>query len=101
MISLEDCIAMCGLDPDEVAAVAEHEHVPEIVATEIAYDLLHKPGGVDAIRRLIVDDFRAALAAGDRLHAASLLLTLRHFLHDHPDARSHPPLADAPAGSGR
>ena len=25
MISLEDCIGMCGLDPDEVAAIGEHE----------------------------------------------------------------------------
>ena len=25
MISLEDCIAFCGLDKDEVAAIGEHE----------------------------------------------------------------------------
>lgn len=87
MIALEDCIALCGLAPDEVAAVAEHEHVPDIVATEIAWDLLHHPGGALSIRQLIVDDFRAALAKGDRHHAAELLLTLRHFLHHHPEAR--------------
>lgn len=88
MISLEDCIAFCGLDPDEVAAVAEHEHVSEIVAAEIAWDLLQHPGGAVAIRQLIVEDFRAALANGDRHHAAELLLTLRHFLHHHPEARA-------------
>ena len=88
MISLEDCIALCGLDPDEVAAVAEHEHVPEILATEIAWDMLHHPGGSKAIRQIIVDDFRGALAAGDRHHAAELLLTLRRFLHEHPEART-------------
>jgi hypothetical protein len=30
MISLEDCIGMCGLDENEVAAISEHEHIPEI-----------------------------------------------------------------------
>ena len=88
MISLEDCIAFCGLAPDEVAAVAEHEHVPDIMATEIAWDLLQRPGGALSIRQLIVDDFRAALANGNRHHAAELLATLRHFLHHHPEARA-------------
>ncbi len=27
MISLEDCIAMCGLDAKEIEAIAEHEHI--------------------------------------------------------------------------
>jgi hypothetical protein len=30
MISLADCLAMCGLSEDEVLAIAEHEHIPEI-----------------------------------------------------------------------
>jgi hypothetical protein len=32
MITLEDCIAFCGLTEEEVLAIAEHEHRPEIVA---------------------------------------------------------------------
>ncbi len=32
MISFEDCIALCGLTEEEVAAVAEHEYLPEIAA---------------------------------------------------------------------
>ena len=35
MISLEDCIALCGLTEQEVMAIAEHEHVPEIAAAAI------------------------------------------------------------------
>jgi hypothetical protein len=42
MISLEDCIAFCGLDEDEVAVISEHEHIPEIAATALA-DYLLKP----------------------------------------------------------
>ena len=26
-MSLEDCIALCGLTEDEVLAIAEHEHI--------------------------------------------------------------------------
>jgi len=35
MISLEDCVALCDLTPDEVAAIGEHEHVPEIIASSL------------------------------------------------------------------
>ena len=30
MISLEDCIALCGRNKYEVAAISEHEHIPDI-----------------------------------------------------------------------
>ena len=29
MITLEDCIAFCGLTEEEVLAIAEHEHLPK------------------------------------------------------------------------
>ncbi len=32
MIALEDCIALCGLTEEEVLAIAEHEHLHEILA---------------------------------------------------------------------
>ena len=40
MLSLEDCIALCGLTEDEVLAIAEHEHIPEIAATELSYNFV-------------------------------------------------------------
>jgi len=36
MIALEDCIGLCGLTEEEVLAIAEHEHLPEIAATALA-----------------------------------------------------------------
>jgi hypothetical protein len=36
LISLADCIGMCGLDENEVAAISEHEHIPEIAAAALA-----------------------------------------------------------------
>jgi hypothetical protein len=86
MISLEDCIAMCGLDEDEVAAIVEHEHVPPVEACAIASDLMHRPDGPAMVRTILVDDMRAAHERGDMHHAATLLATLRRFLHEHPEA---------------
>ncbi|OJU10306.1 MAG: hypothetical protein BGN85_07055 [Alphaproteobacteria bacterium 64-11] len=88
MISLEDCIAMCGLNAAEVAAIAEHEHLPDIVAAELGSYLLHRAHGSEIIRQMLVDDIRASLAAGDNRHAALLVSALRHFLSQHPEASS-------------
>jgi hypothetical protein len=90
MISLEDCIAMCGLDADEVAAIVEHEHVPAIEAAAIASDLMSCPDGACRIRAMLVDDMQAARARGDLEHAGALLVTLRRFLHEHPEGAIGP-----------
>jgi hypothetical protein len=87
MISLEDCVAMCGLDPGEVAAIAEHEHLPEVAASALASYLLHSAGGEEEIRRMIVDDIRVALGEHRTQHATELLMALRHFLDQHPRAQ--------------
>jgi hypothetical protein len=84
---LEDCIAFSGLDEDEVAAIGEHEHIPDIAATALANYLLKQPHGGDVIREMIVDDIHQALDAGHVRHAAELFMALRHFLDQHPEAR--------------
>lgn len=86
MISLEDCIAMCGLTPEQVWAIAEHEHIPEITATALGQYLLNQEHGEEQIRCMIVDDIRAAQARGDRHHVQTLLHVLHHFLREHPQA---------------
>lgn len=106
MISLEDCVAMCGLTEDEVLAIAEHEHVPEIAATNLARYLLHREHGPEHIQGMIVDDIRTALREKDTKHAAELFSTLRHFLSEYPAAgpmwaKQAKPLApDQSSGSG-
>ena len=88
MISLEDCIAFCGLTEDEVAAISEHEHIPEIAATALADYLLKQPHGGEEIRKMIIEDIHRALDAGRVKHAQELFMALRHFLDDHPEART-------------
>ena len=86
MISLEDCIAFCGLDENEVAAISEHEHIPEIAAAALADYLLKQPHGDEVIRTMIIDDVHKALDAGKVKHAQELFMALRHFLNEHPEA---------------
>ena len=86
MISLEDCIAMCGLEPDEVVAICEHEHMGEIPATALASYLLHQADGADRIRTMMIDDIHQCLNRGEVKHAAELVAVLRRFLQLHPEA---------------
>jgi len=88
MITLEDCIAMCDLSEEEVLAIAEHEHIPEIAAAALAQYLLYQDHGAERIRDMLRDDIRAALARHDRGHARELFMALRHFLATHPEATS-------------
>lgn len=84
MISLEDCLGLCDLTPDEVAAIAEHEHVPQISAAALGAYLLHDAKGSKVIKRMIHEDIRAAIAAGNAHHARQLVHTYGMFAHEHP-----------------
>ena len=85
MITLEDCIAMCGLSEQEVQAIAEHEHIPEIAAAAMGRYLLKGPQGPEKVRDMIRNDIRAALRRDDKDHARELFMVLRHFLDAHPE----------------
>ena len=91
MITLEDCVGFCGLSEEEVLAIAEHEHLPEIAATALAQYLLSQEHGSESVRDMIVDDIRAQVAR-DKQKVLMLLHVLHHFLKTHREAipPSHP-----------
>jgi len=84
MISLEDCVALSGLTEEQVLAIAEHEHLPEIAATALAQYLSNQAHGMEKIRDMIVDDIRQAQQRQDKAHILTLLHVLHHFLRAHP-----------------
>jgi len=86
MITLQDCIDLCGLTADEVRAIAEHEHVPEIVAAGMAECLLRQSHGAETVRHMIVDDIKAGKLRGDNRRVYELIVCLKHFLDTHPEA---------------
>jgi hypothetical protein len=87
MITLEDCLAFCGLTEEEVLAIAA-----EIAAAAFAEYLTNQEHGTEKIRDMIVDDIRAAQARNEKEHVLTLLHVLHHFLRTHPEARpeQHP-----------
>lgn len=85
MLTLQDCVALSDLTEDEILAIAEHEHIPEIVAAELGCYLVHSPEGVPLLKRMILDDIEAARKRDDLEHALKLRLVLRHFIQTHPD----------------
>ena len=84
MLSLEDCLALCELSEDEVLAIAQHEHIPEIAAAELGNYLVRTPGGEMTIKSIIRDDIAAARSGGDRPRELALKLMLRNFVLQHP-----------------
>lgn len=86
MISLEDCIGLCDLTEEEILAIAEHEHVPEMAAIAIAQYAMRQDHGAENIFAIIVDDIRAAQARNDPEHVQMLLHVLHHFVRKHPEA---------------
>ena len=84
MLCLEDCLDFCELDADEVAAIAEHEHIPVIVAAELGCELLKSQEGVARLHVMMLDDIQSALNHGRMEHANELADTYRHFRSAHP-----------------
>ncbi|HZP91667.1 MAG TPA: hypothetical protein VFB20_02125 [Burkholderiales bacterium] len=92
MLSLEDCIALSELTEEEIEAIAQHEHIPEMAATEMGNYLIHTATGEIRLRAIIVDDIQTALSRGDLQRALALKLVCKHYLEQHPVAerRTHP-----------
>ena len=91
MLTFDDCVALCELTEEEIAAIAEHEHLPMIVAAELGNYLIQGPDGALRIKRIILDDLMTADRAGDKSRALTLKLVLRHFVDRHPECRGRRP----------
>lgn len=83
MLSLEDCIALSELTEEEILAISEHEHIPEIAAAEMGNYLVQTPSGEMKIRAIIVDDIREARHHGDIKRVITLRMVLKRYLGEH------------------
>jgi hypothetical protein len=86
MITMDDVLDMTDLTHDEIAAIAEHEDLPDLNAAALAEYLSHAQKGFQAIQQMICEDIRAALHRDDVDHARTLYAVLHHFIAEHPDA---------------
>lgn len=85
MLTYEDCLAFCDLTEDEIEAIAEHEHIPVIVAMELGQYLVQSADGVRKIKRIILDDIEAAIESNEEERCLVLKATLKHFIDTHPE----------------
>ena len=83
MLTIQDCIELSELSEDEILAIAEHEHIPEMVAVEMGCYLCHTPEGEKRIRRMIVDDIQHAREKGDTERISLLKAVLKHYIAEH------------------
>lgn len=86
MINMHDVMDMTDLTEDEIAAIAEHEGLPDLNAAALAEYMMHVRKGPQAILQMISEDIRAALRRDDVRHARDLYAVLHHFVSEHPDA---------------
>ncbi len=87
MLTSEDCVGLCDLTAEEVEAIAEHDHIPNIVAAELGAYLVQTEEGVQNIHRIILENLEHAGKRRDIKHSAKLNLVLKHFVKNHPELR--------------
>lgn len=85
MLTLQDCLDMCDLSEDMVETVAEHQHLPPIVAAELAACLASAPGGLEVLRSFLVEGIERSRRCGDAVRAERLRQCLCEFERSHPD----------------
>jgi DNA repair protein RadC len=83
MLTIEDCIGLSELTEEEIIAIAQHEHIPEIAALEMGNYLIQTASGERRIKAMIVDDIEQARGEGDANRVLTLKLCLKHFLQHH------------------
>ncbi len=86
MLTIQDCIELSDLTEEEILAIAEHEHVPEMVAVELGNYLVHTASGEKKIKRMIADDIAHAKETGNVKHVAVLKTVLKHYVEHHGKA---------------
>ena len=99
MLSFDDCVGLSQLTTEEIAAIARHEHLPEIAALEMGWSLCGSPEGEQLIRRMILEDIEDARRRGEAQEAATLRLVLRHFEETHPDRQGSAEPCRLPGGT--
>lgn len=83
MMSMTQCALLAGLAPNEIILGAEPSNKHRSLYSSY---LLNLRRGAETVRRMIVSDIRCWLDLGSPENAADLLIVLRWFLSDHPEA---------------
>ena len=64
MLTAQECVDMSELSNEAIRAIAEHEHIPEVIAAELGQELLKATGGIAEIQRILEENLEVAVARG-------------------------------------
>ncbi len=84
MVTLAQCAEFAGLDSSELFMNSAFSPKHKSLLLSYVFNLKRGPS---AVREMIVADIRLAIDLGASKRAADLLLVLRAFLSEYPEAR--------------
>ena len=101
MLTLRDCLDYCDLLPEEVDLLAEHEHLPAIVAAELACSLTQSDDGVVRLSAVLHDSLYRAEHSGDPGRVSRIRAVVAHFDATHPSMQAANRVVAGPVKSSR
>ncbi|HSH41862.1 MAG TPA: hypothetical protein VK973_07030 [Arenicellales bacterium] len=85
MLTLEDCIELCGLTHEEIGYLVEHEHISDLRAAELGEKYVTTDdAGTPHLRRSILDDIETLKRRNRARDAQALEAFIRDFVLSHP-----------------
>ncbi len=84
MLTYEECVGFTDFCEEDVAFLAEHEHMPEMVACELATCLQTTPEGLRTLRRFMEEDLVLATRKHKRERVAVIGRVISRFDQQHP-----------------
>jgi hypothetical protein len=89
MLTLEDCIELCGLTHEELRYLVMREHISELRAAELGerYVTVDETG-TPHLRRVIIDDIESLQRRKRTREAKALEDFVRDFVLSHPELNS-------------
>lgn len=89
MLTLEDCIELCGLTREEIRYLCEHEHISDLRAAELGEKYVTTDDdGTPHLRRSILDDIETLKRHNRSRDARALEAFIRDFVLSHPHLNS-------------
>lgn len=85
MISIKDCLDYSDVTEDEVAVIAEHEHLPYVSAAQLACCLSQTQEGTEVLRCLLKNAVCDAEHCGHANSLHSAQLAYEQFVANHPE----------------
>jgi len=84
VISIKDCLDYSDLTEDEVAAIAEHEHLPYACAAQLACCLAQSNDGTEVLRCLLKNAVCDAESCGHAEALRTAQVAYTQFTANHP-----------------